>query len=103
MSNEQLTDEQIKQKLEAELGPQIHAFAEELLAKHEDLVSEIEEGKVSHTPAVNWYEFDWDNKVNTLEDVKEIFKSLRMTVSDKAEDFETLKKFIKDEVAYQTN
>lgn len=52
---------------------------------------------------VNWYEFDWDNKVLTLEDVKVIFKSLRMTVSDKAEDFETLKKYTKDEVAYQTN
>lgn len=52
---------------------------------------------------VNWYEFDWDNKITTLEDVKVIFKSLRMTVSDKAEDFETLKKYIKDEVAYQTN
>ena len=52
---------------------------------------------------VNWYEFDWDNKITTLEDVKVIFKSLRMTVSNQAEDFETLKKYIKDEVAYQTN
>jgi hypothetical protein len=52
---------------------------------------------------INWYEFDWDNKITSLEDIKVIFKSLRMTVSDKAEDFETLKKYIKDEVAYQTN
>lgn len=52
---------------------------------------------------VNWYEFDWDNKITSLEDIKVIFKSLRMTVSDKAEDFDTLKKYIKDEVAYQTN
>jgi hypothetical protein len=52
---------------------------------------------------VNWYEFDWDNKINSLDDIKVIFKSLRMTVSDKAEDFSTLKKFLKEEVAYQTN
>ena len=52
---------------------------------------------------VNWYEFDWDNKINSIEDLKTIFKSLRMTVSDKAEDFETLKQYIKDEPAYQTN
>lgn len=52
---------------------------------------------------VNWYEFDWDNKVNTIEDLKTIFKSLKMTVSNKAEDFETLKQYVKDEVAYQTN
>ena len=52
---------------------------------------------------VNWYEFDWDNKINSLDDIKVIFKSLKMTVSDKAEDFETLKQYIKDEVAYQTN
>ena len=51
----------------------------------------------------NWYQFDWDNKVNTIEDLKAIFKSLRMTVSDKAEDFDTLKQYVKDEVAYQTN
>lgn len=50
----------------------------------------------------NWYEFDWDNKVNSLEDLKEIFKSLRMTVSDRAEDFDVLKKYIKEEIAYQT-
>jgi len=52
---------------------------------------------------VNWYEFDWDNKINSLDDIKVIFKSLRMTVSDKAEEFQTLKKFLKEEVAYQTN
>jgi hypothetical protein len=52
---------------------------------------------------VNWYEFDWDNKITTLEDLKIIFKSLRMTVSDKAEDFETLKKYTKEEVSYQSN
>jgi len=50
----------------------------------------------------NWYEFDWDNKINSLEDLKEIFKSLRMTVSDRAEDFDVLKKYIKEEIAYQT-
>lgn len=50
----------------------------------------------------NWYEFDWDTKVNSLEDLKEIFKSLRMTVSDRAEDFDVLKKYIKEEIAYQT-
>ena len=52
---------------------------------------------------VNWYEFDWDNKITTLEDIKVIFKSLRMTVSNKAEEFDTLKKYLKDEVAYTTN
>ena len=52
---------------------------------------------------INWYEFDWDNKINSIEDLKTIFKSLRMTVSNKAEEFDTLKKYLKDEVAYTTN
>lgn len=65
--------------------------------------TQLQEPSVSYTPAVDWYEFDWDNKITTLEDVKVIFKSLRMTVSNKAEDFETLKKYLKEEVAYQTN
>jgi hypothetical protein len=52
---------------------------------------------------INWYEFDWDNKINTIDDLKVIFSSLRMTVSEKAEEFTTLKKYLKDEVAYTTN
>jgi hypothetical protein len=64
--------------------------------------TQIQEPQLEVNNPVNWYEFDWDNKITTLEDLKVIFKSLRMTVSDKAEDFETLKKYIKDEVAYQT-
>lgn len=71
--------------------------------KQLELFPQEETQQQEPTPAVNWYEFDWDNKITTLEDVKIIFKSLRMTVSDKAEDFETLKKYVKDEVAYQTN
>jgi hypothetical protein len=63
---------------------------------------QVQEPQLTSTP-VNWYEFDWDGKVNTLDDIKVIFKSLRMTVSDKAEDFDTLKKYLKEEVAYQTN
>ena len=55
------------------------------------------------TQPINWYEFDWDNKINSIEDLKTIFKSLRMTVSNKAEEFDTLKKYLKDEVAYTTN
>lgn len=52
---------------------------------------------------INWYEFDWDNKINSLDDIKVIFKSLKMTVSAKAEEFDVLKKYVKDEVAYTTN
>ena len=52
---------------------------------------------------VNWYEFDWDNKIQSLDDIKVIFKSLRMTVSEKAEEFELLKKYTKDEPAYITD
>jgi hypothetical protein len=63
---------------------------------------QVQEPQVEFTP-VNWYEFDWDNKINSLDDIKVIFKSLRMTVSDKAEDFDTLKKYLKEEVAYQSN
>jgi hypothetical protein len=63
---------------------------------------QVQEPQVEFTP-VNWYEFDWDNKINSLDDIKVIFKSLRMTVSDKAEDFSTLKKYLKEEVAYQSN
>jgi hypothetical protein len=63
---------------------------------------QVQEPQVEFTP-VNWYEFDWDNKINSLDDIKVIFKSLRMTVSDNAEDFDTLKKYLKEEVAYQSN
>ena len=55
------------------------------------------------SPSINWYEFDWDNKINTIDDLKVIFSSLRMTVSEKAEEFNTLKKYLKDDVAYTTN
>ena len=64
--------------------------------------TQVQEPQLQLEP-VNWYEFDWDNKINTLDDIKVIFKSLRMTVSDKAEDFSTLKKYLKEEVAYQSN
>jgi hypothetical protein len=71
------------------------------------VTNEVEETQVQEPQLeiqpVNWYEFDWDNKINSLDDIKVIFKSLRMTVSDKAEEFQTLKKFLKEEVAYQTN
>ena len=72
------------------------------------VTNEVEETQVQESQfnvgnPVNWYEFDWDNKINSLDDIKVIFKSLRMTVSDKAEDFATLKKYLKEEVAYQTN
>jgi len=72
------------------------------------VTNEVEETQVQEPQfnvgnPVNWYEFDWDNKINSLDDIKVIFKSLRMTVSDKAEEFQTLKKFLKEEVAYQTN
>ena len=63
---------------------------------------QVQEPQLEIQP-VNWYEFDWDNKINSLDDIKVIFKSLRMTVSDKAEDFDVLKKYLKEEVAYQTN
>ena len=76
-----------------ELFPQEETQREPLVAK----------GTLKVNNPNNWYEFDWDNKIQSLDDIKVIFKSLRMTVSDKAEDFETLKKYIKDEVAYQTN
>jgi hypothetical protein len=52
---------------------------------------------------INWYEFDWNDKVKTVDDLKVIFSSLRMTVSEKAEEFATLQKYLKDEVAYTTN
>ena len=64
--------------------------------------TQVQEPQPTPQP-INWYEFDWDNKINSLEDIKVIFKSLRMTVSNKAEDFETLKKYTKEEVAYTTN
>ena len=52
---------------------------------------------------INWYEFDWNNKIQSVDDLKVIFSSLRMTVSEKAEEFDRLKKYLKDEVAYTTN
>ena len=55
------------------------------------------------TQPINWYEFDWNNKIQSVDDLKVIFSSLRMTVSEKAEEFDTLKKYLKDEVAYTTN
>jgi uncharacterized protein involved in tolerance to divalent cations len=62
-----------------------------------------EETQVQEPQPINWYEFDWDNKINSLEDIKVIFKSLKMTISEKAEEFDTLKKYTKDEPAYTTN
>jgi hypothetical protein len=64
--------------------------------------TQVQEPQLEIQP-VNWYEFDWDNKIKTIDDIKVIFKSLKMTVSDKAEEFDVLKQYIKDEVAYQTN
>ena len=64
--------------------------------------TQVQEPQLEFTP-VNWYEFDWDNKIQTIDDLKVIFKSLRMTVSEKAEEFDTLKKYLKDDVAYTTN
>ena len=55
------------------------------------------------TQPINWYEFDWNNKIQSVDDLKVIFSSLRMTVSEKAEEFDRLKKYLKDEVAYTTN
>ena len=81
------------------MSEQLELFPQEE-TQREPLVSE---GTLKVNNPNNWYEFDWDNKIQSLDDIKVIFKSLRMTVSDKAEDFETLKKYIKDEVAYQTN
>jgi len=57
----------------------------------------------ANPPSINWYEFDWTNKIQTIDDLKVIFSSLRMTVSEKAEEFDTLKKYLKDDVAYTTN
>ena len=31
--------------------------------------TQVQEPQLEFTP-VNWYEFDWDNKINTLEDIK---------------------------------
>jgi hypothetical protein len=71
------------------------------------VTNEVEETQVQEPQLeiqpINWYEFDWDNKITTLEDIKVIFSSLRMTVSEKAEEFDTLKKYLKDDVAYTTN
>jgi hypothetical protein len=64
--------------------------------------TQVQEPQPTPQP-INWYEFDWDTKVQTIDDLKVIFKSLRMTVSEKAEEFNTLKKYLKDDVAYTTN
>jgi hypothetical protein len=64
--------------------------------------TQVQEPQLEIQP-INWYEFDWDNKIQTIDDLKVIFKSLRMTVSEKAEEFDTLKKYLKDDVAYTTN
>ena len=64
--------------------------------------TQVQEPQPTPQP-INWYEFDWDNKVNTIEDLKTIFKSLKMTVSEKAEEFFLLKKYTKDEPAYITD
>jgi hypothetical protein len=64
--------------------------------------TQVQEPQLEIQP-INWYEFDWDNKIQTIDDLKVIFKSLRMTVSEKAEEFDILKKYLKDDVAYTTN
>ena len=72
----------------------------ELFPNEETQVQEPQQAVI--TP-INWYEFDWNNKIQSVDDLKVIFSSLRMTVSEKAEEFDTLKKYLKDEVAYTTN
>jgi len=71
------------------------------------VTNEVEETQVQEPQLeiqpINWYEFDWTNKIQTIDDLKVIFSSLRMTVSEKAEELDTLKKYLKDEVAYTTN
>jgi hypothetical protein len=64
--------------------------------------TQVQEPQLEIQP-INWYEFDWTNKIQTVDDLKVIFSSLRMTVSEKAEEFDTLKKYLKDDVAYTTN
>jgi hypothetical protein len=64
--------------------------------------TQVQEPQLEIQP-INWYEFDWNEKIKTIDDLKVIFSSLRMTVSEKAEEFDTLKKYLKDEVAYTTN
>ena len=64
--------------------------------------TQVQEPQPTPQP-INWYEFDWDSKIQTIDDLKVIFSSLRMTVSEKAEEFDRLKKYLKDEVAYTTN
>jgi hypothetical protein len=64
--------------------------------------TQVQEPQLEIQP-INWYEFDWNEKIKTVDDLKVIFSSLRMTVSEKAEEFDTLKKYLKDEVAYTTN
>ena len=64
--------------------------------------TQVQEPQLEIQP-VNWYEFDWNNKIQSVDDLKVIFSSLRMTVSEKAEEFDRLKKYLKDEVAYTTN
>ena len=64
--------------------------------------TQVQEPQLEIQP-VNWYEFDWNNKIQSVDDLKVIFSSLRMTVSEKAEEFDTLKKYLKDEVSYTTN
>ena len=64
--------------------------------------TQVQEPQLEIQP-INWYEFDWTNKIQTVDDLKVIFKSLRMTVSEKAEEFDTLKKYLNDNVAYTTN
>ena len=64
--------------------------------------TQVQEPQLEIQP-INWYEFDWTNKIQTVDDLKVIFSSLRMTVSEKAEEFDTLKKYLNDNVAYTTN
>lgn len=53
-------------------------------------------------PTQNWYAFNWD-KVQSLDDIKNILSQLGMTVSDMAPGYENLKKYLKDEVEYTTS
>ena len=79
---------------------QLELFPQEETQDQEGML--VQEPQLEIQP-VNWYEFDWNEKVKTIDDLKVIFSSLRMTVSEKAEEFDTLKKYLKDEVAYTTN
>ena len=79
-----MTEQETKEMLESTLGPEIDKMAQEVLEETDG------PGSSFVAQSLDIYEFDWD-KVNTIDDVKLIFKAMGIKFTAEVPNFEELK------------